>query len=156
MLCCRFIALCHSEIRADPFIHCSAGKTKPEGLEDSYIWAKHRVPSWCDRILYSSASPPKIHSYDALPVQPTSDHRPVSLSCSIPLKPIDESAASNIKPPFTVRSDWREARASARQYEFIVGLAAYLALTWEGEALLTGSIVGIVGGYLALRAMIGS
>jgi hypothetical protein len=120
----------------------------------SSLWAKHRVPSWCDRILYLATAPPDVHSYTALPVQPTSDHRPVSLSFSIPLAPIDPTTAA-VEQPFPIRRDWRAARAAARRYEFVVGLAAYLTLTWEGEALLAGSIVGLLGGYLALRAMLG-
>lgn len=118
-------------------------------------WAKHRVPSWCDRILYLSAAPPKVHSYTALRVQPTSDHRPVALSCSIPLKPLDISSVE-LQPPLSPRRDWKEARATAKRYEMAVGLGSYLTWTWEGEALLAGSVAGIVGGYLALRAMLGT
>lgn len=118
-------------------------------------WAKHRAPAWCDRILFLAAAPPKIHSYSAGPVQPTSDHRPVSLSFSVPTKPLGLTEA-DAKPPYPVNADWKEARAAARRYEFIVGIAAYLALTWEGEALLAGSIVGVLGGYLVLRAMLGT
>ncbi|KAK5170570.1 uncharacterized protein LTR77_005158 [Saxophila tyrrhenica] len=118
-------------------------------------WAKHRVPSWCDRILYLAAASLQIFSYDAGPLQPTSDHRPVSLSFTIPTGPLGSTEA-DVKSPFSVRQDWKEARAAAQRYELIVGVAAYLALTWEGEALLAGSVVGIIGGYLALRAMLGT
>ena len=130
----------------------STTKTAIEGCAS--LWAKHKVPSWCDRILYLAAAPPIVHSYTALPMQSTSDHRPVSLSFSIPLKPLDLSSAE-VKPPFVIRKDWREARAAAKRYELAVGLAAYLGLTWEGEALLAGTVFGVVGGYLVLRAMIG-
>ena len=116
----------------------------------TWLWAKHRVPSWCDRILYLAAAPPTVHSYTALPVQPTCDHRPVVLSFSIPRKPLNV----NVKTPFPIRKDWREARATARRSEYLIGIAAYLGLTWEGEALLAGTFVGLVGGYIALRAMI--
>lgn len=118
----------------------------------TWLWAKHRVPSWCDRILYLSAAPPTVHTYTALPVQPTSDHRPVVLSFSIPRKPLN----ANVKPPFPLRKDWKEARATARRYEYMMGLAAYLSWTWEGEAVLAGTIAGLFGGYLVLRAMIGT
>ncbi|ETO18725.1 hypothetical protein RFI_18529 [Reticulomyxa filosa] len=40
------------------------------------------LPSWCDRILYRSATtanPPKVHSYDALANVSYSDHKPVEL-----------------------------------------------------------------------------
>jgi hypothetical protein len=128
-----------------------APNTEITGTEgQTWLWAKHRVPSWCDRILYLAATSPTVHSYTALPVQPTSDHRPVVLSFSIPREPLD----LNVKPPFPLRKDWKEARATARRYEYLIGVAAYLGLTWEGEALLAGTIAGLVGGYLVLRAMI--
>ncbi len=122
--------------------------------ETSSPWARHRVPSWCDRILYLEAAQPTVENYIALPVQPTSDHRPVAMSLSLPMKHF--STTTEIKSPFQVRSDWKEARAAARRYEMIVGIAAYLALTWEGEALLAGSVIGVIGGYLALRAILAS
>ena len=133
-----------------------AGHTaKKQQLDDDevWLWAKHRVPSWCDRILYlTSPSPPKIHAYDALPIQPTSDHRPVALSCSIPYAPM----TGEVKAPFALTRDWRERRAAARRNELIVGMAAYLGWTWEGEALVLGTVVGVVGGWLVLRALLGA
>ena len=125
--------------------------------ESDGLWAKHRIPSWCDRILYLTAAPPTVHTYKALPVQPTSDHRPVTLSFSVPLKSLDTQAlvADDVRPPFATRKDWREARAVARRWEVVVGVAAYLALTLEGEMLLGGTVVGLIGGYLALKALLG-
>lgn len=123
---------------------------KPASEAEVWLWAQHRVPSWCDRILFLESAQPTVHEYTALPVQPTSDHRPVVLSCSIAAKPVDVS----LKSPFEIRKDWRERRAAARRYELIVGLAAYLGLTWEGEALLAGTVVGVIGGYLVLRALL--
>ncbi|KAK3677031.1 hypothetical protein LTR78_003236 [Recurvomyces mirabilis] len=118
--------------------------------QDAWLWAQHRTPSWCDRILFLETAQPKIHAYTALPIQPTSDHRPVALSCTVSAKPVTATVESTL----TIRDDWRERRAAARRYELVVGLAAYLALTWEGEALVLGSVVGIVGGYILLRALI--
>ena len=116
----------------------------------SWLWAKHRIPSWCDRILYLAAAPPTVHSYTALPVQPTSDHRPVVLSCSIPRKPLD----LDIKPPFPLRKDWKQARVMAERWEFLIGIAAYLGLTYEGQAILFGIFGGLIGGYLGIRALL--
>ena len=121
-----------------------------EEEEHVWLWAQHRVPSWCDRILFYPQSSPKIDAYTALPIQPTSDHRPVALSCSIPFSP----ATSDVKPPFAVRKDWRERRAAAGRLEVAVGLAAYLGWTWEGEALCAGTVVGLVGGWLVVRALV--
>jgi len=118
--------------------------------DDVWLWAKHRAPSWCDRILYLAAAPPTIQDYTALPLQPTSDHRPVAMSFSIAARPVEAA----IDPPFQVRKDWRERRATARRSEVIVGFGAYLSMTWDGRALLAGTIVGIIGGYLVLRALL--
>ncbi|EME85240.1 uncharacterized protein MYCFIDRAFT_46597 [Pseudocercospora fijiensis CIRAD86] len=120
----------------------------------NWLWAKHRIPSWCDRILYLATAPPQVHSYKALPVQPTSDHRPVSLAFSIPRKPIQQSQQAI--STFKIREDWKQRRAAAQRYELAVGLGAYLTLTGQGEALLAGTIIGIVGGYLVLSALLGS
>ncbi|OQN98516.1 hypothetical protein B0A48_15777 [Cryoendolithus antarcticus] len=123
---------------------------KPEE-PGSDAWAKHRVPSWCDRILYLPSSNPRIASYTALPVQPSSDHRPVALAFSIELE-----AAEGVEVPFKLRTDWKGRRAVARRLEVVVGLAAYLGWTWEGEALLVATIVGIVGVGLVVRALTGT
>ena len=125
----------------------------PRGEEEVWLWAKHRVPSWCDRVLFLKAAKPKVHAYAALPVQPTSDHRPVALYCTLPAKGLE---GAEVHSPFQIRNDWRERRAAAKRYELIVGFWAYLALTWEGEALLLGSVVGIIGGYLVLKALLGT
>ncbi|KAK6433955.1 hypothetical protein LTR95_009864 [Oleoguttula sp. CCFEE 5521] len=122
--------------------------SKPEE-PGSDAWAKHRVPSWCDRILYLPSSNPRIASYTALPVQPSSDHRPVNLAFSIELEP-----AVEVEAPFKVGTDWKERRAVARRLEIVVGLAAYLGWTWEGEALLLATVVGIVGVSLVVRALL--
>ncbi|GAB7359720.1 hypothetical protein MBLNU230_g6895t1 [Neophaeotheca triangularis] len=118
--------------------------------DDVDHWAHHRFPSWCDRILYLAAAAPKIHSYDVLPIQPTSDHRPVALSFSVPLKPVEAA----VKPPFRVVAGYRERRAFARRWEHLVGLGAYLTLTWEGEVVLAGTLVGLAGGWLAIWAFL--
>lgn len=119
--------------------------------EDSvWLWSKHRTPSWCDRILFLEAAKPKVHAYTALPIQPTSDHRPVALSCSFPLEPLK----LHVESPVEITPDWKERRAMARRLEFLVGLAAYFGLTWEGEALLGGTVIGILGGYWVIRALL--
>jgi hypothetical protein len=32
----------------------------------------------------------------------------------------------------------------------LVGIASYLALTWEGEAMLAATVVGALGAYMLL------
>lgn len=129
------------------------GTPLPSGGEDGvWPWAKHRVPSWCDRVLFLAGAKPEVQRYAALPVQPTSDHRPVTSVARVPLRrPRKEG---DVKVPFRMRKDWRERRAVARRYEVLVGVGAYLALTWEGEAMLLATVVGVLGGYVALRAVL--
>lgn len=122
--------------------------------EQVWLWAKHRTPSWCDRILYLTSAPPKVYSYTALPVQPTSDHRPVVLSCSIPWRPLDESQVINY-PRYELDDGWKERRALARRLEVAVGVGGYLGFTGQGQMVLGGTIVGVVVGYLVLQYLIG-
>ncbi|MCJ1379216.1 hypothetical protein MMC17_002316 [Xylographa soralifera] len=138
--------------------------------DEKWLWAKHRWPSWCDRILYldippwmSSQDPSariQIHKYTALPLMSTSDHRPVILSLSIPLRPIppphDEVADRDwrLDPPFPVDPQWRQRRRIARSKEIVVGLSAYLGLTWEGRGLLIAMLIGALGGWAIVVSML--
>ncbi|KAI9872470.1 MAG: hypothetical protein M1830_001579 [Pleopsidium flavum] len=145
----------------------AVAETNNQGRWD---WAKHRWPSWCDRVLYldlptwmqeslPSASI-KTHGYAALPLLSTSDHRPVALSCSLPLNaippPTGEPIPADVRliPPFDVDPDWREKRAWARRREIIVGIVLYLSLTWEGNGFLLATIIGSVGGWMVIRSLL--
>lgn len=121
--------------------------------EQVWLWAKHRVPSWCDRILYLTSAPPNVESYTALPVQPTSDHRPVVLSCSVPRKPLEESQVINY-PRYELEDGWKERRTQARRLEVAVGVGAYLGFTGQGQMVLGGTVAGIVFGYLVLQYLV--
>jgi hypothetical protein len=112
--------------------------TEPE----VWHWSKHRFPSWCDRILFLSSEDLSPHSYTALPIQPTSDHRPVALSVTISPK----KAGTSYGSPFPLNQQYASLRAWARYREIVVGLAAYLGLTAEGNIILVGAIAGIVAG----------
>jgi len=142
--------------------------SQAEDLE--WQWSKHRWPSWCDRILYldlptwmKSEDPTaqiQVVKYTALPLMSTSDHRPVILFLSIPLKPIppptDEVLDGDVrvKPPFPIDPKWRERRAIARRKEIAVGIGSYFALTWEGRGLLFAILVGALGGWAVIRSML--
>jgi hypothetical protein len=133
-------------------------------------WAKWRWPSWCDRILFlgppswSSASGRgmRFGNYTALSVMPTSDHRPVAFSLSIPIEPIPKppegadggSDDPRLSPPFPLDLTWREKRSQARRREVIVGIMAYLSLTWEGNAILLALVTGCVWGWWVIRALL--
>lgn len=125
----------------------------------TWDWAKHRFPSWCDRILFSSYLTEitrgfKGGSYDALPLQATSDHRPVILPFKIDLDEVSKSvAARDVVPPFPLDPLWEQKRAAARRGELAVGVCAYLGLTWEGNGLLLASVAGAVGAWYMYTSM---
>lgn len=124
-----------------------------DGTEPTvWHWAKHRFPSWCDRVLFSSylLNDPgvfKPQSYHALPLQRNSDHRPVGLAFELDLDSLP-SASRDVSMPFSVDTSWSQRRASARRNEIVVGIIAYLGLTWEGNGLLLASAAGALGGWL--------
>jgi hypothetical protein len=122
------------------------------GEGDSWEFSKHRYPSWCDRILYlpSPSSELEPHIYTALPVQPTSDHRPVALSLRVDDKPIKLGVNDVLsRPPFDVNPQWKARRDAARRWEVIVGAMSYLALTGKGRVILV-TFLGVVLGSLWL------
>ena len=135
---------------------------------ESWEWAQHRWPSWCDRILYldipkwmKQQHPERsieVHEYNALPLFSTSDHRPVALSLTIPWMAIPREPANpeDIRyfPPFDIDPHWNMKRSVARKKELLVGLFAYLGLTWEGNGLLAATIIGAVGGYLIIKSLL--
>lgn len=132
--------------------------------DQPWNWATHRWPSWCDRILYldvpASMAPAGIHvqRYKALPIFNTSDHRPVALSVSIPLHPINPSSVSDDdvrhRPPYALDPNWKAKRDLARRKEIVVGLLAYFTTTYEGFGLLAASTFGILGGWYIVRSML--
>lgn len=142
----------------------------PQTEDLEWHWAKHRWPSWCDRILYLDLPPRmksedpnaqiRVNKYTALPLMSTSDHRPVILSLSIPLKPMPPPTEEvvdgdvRVKPPFPIDPKWRERRAVARRKEIAVGLGSYFALTWEGRGVLFAILVGALGGWAVIRSML--
>jgi hypothetical protein len=142
----------------------------PQGDDaQEWKWAPHRWPSWCDRILYldlpswmrQNSAPTttiEVHSYKALPLFSTSDHRPVALSLSIPLSAIPpaDGATDDIRmqPPFSIDPHWKVRRDVARKKEIVVGILAYLSLTWEGNGLLVATIIGGIGGWFIISSML--
>lgn len=147
----------------------AAQKTARAGLlsgdsEPEWKWSSHRWPSWCDRILYWARDGEKVtaHAYNALPLFPHSDHRPVALAVSVPLRSSPSpSEADHMAPeantvaPFAIDPSWRSRRDVARRKELLVGFLAYLALTWEGNGMLFASTLGLVGAWVVLQSMWG-
>lgn len=121
--------------------------------EQPWTWASHRWPSWCDRILFSD-NVVDVHRYTCLPLFATSDHRPVAISLAVPttLPPVNTNLAA-VKP-FEIDPEWQQRRRVARIKEVIIGLFAYLGLTWEGRGLLVATGVGAIGGWLIFRSIL--
>ncbi|GME22796.1 Inositol polyphosphate-related phosphatase [Neofusicoccum parvum] len=121
--------------------------------DQTWAWAKHRWPSWCDRILFLPPAEPqslKPLKYTSLPLLPSSDHQPVALALSLsadaPLAPpTDPEDVRRRTAPFKPNPRWKQQRAAARQREIVVGMLAYLALTWEGNAVLVAMVLGAFG-----------
>ncbi|KAL9098496.1 MAG: hypothetical protein Q9163_005853, partial [Psora crenata] len=134
----------------------NSGKVNAEGMDGEggrWDWAKHRWPSWCDRVLYLDTPPwvekdapaVQVKGYHALPLMATSDHRPVACALSIPARPIPEptpTAAAEVggvrcHPPFSLNPYWKQQRKAARRLELVVGVAAYLTTTREAAWILS-------------------
>jgi hypothetical protein len=142
----------------------------PDKDLSKWHWAKHRWPSWCDRILFLEVPSwlkreepeTKIitHKYSALPLFPSSDHRPVGLELSVPLIPIpppsedEEGDDPRVKAPFDININWKSRRERARMLELVVGFGMYFTTTWEGAGVVTAMVVGAVGAYFLIRAML--
>lgn len=143
----------------------------PDEEVTKWSWAEHRWPSWTDRILYlptpswltrtTPSAEIVAHKYVALPLFPTSDHRAVALTFTVPLVPIpsptEDDADSDdprVNPPFTVNPDWRRERQRARRMELLVGFSTYFTMSWEGRFMVVATAAGIVGGYFVLKALL--
>lgn len=129
----------------------------------TWAWAQHRAPSWCDRILYLPASAVKVHKYTSLPLMSTSDHMPVALSLTLDLRPSASASVNSqgseeedvrIHPPFAINPNWSAARAAARRREIIIGVLAYLSLSWEGRSILLALVLGGLGGWAVIRSLL--
>ncbi|KAF2867413.1 inositol 5-phosphatase-like protein [Massariosphaeria phaeospora] len=124
-------------------------KRSPSDPEERWEWSAHRYPSWCDRILFlpspSASSRLRPHTYTALPVQHTSDHRPVVLSLSVDDRPLPTDNTEDIRnsPLFPINPHWKTRRDTARRWEVVVGVLSYVALTKEGNAIAVAVVAGV-------------
>ena len=126
--------------------------------DEKWLWAKHRWPSWCDRILYLERGDVgiKVAKYTALPLMATSDHRAVVAVFEVPVRVVGiEDGENGGEAPFEIDPRWAERRAVARRKEIVVGLFAYLALTWEGRGIVAAIVVGALGGWAIVQRSLG-
>ena len=158
--------LCEAPIEFPPTYKYSAKARLAAGnrqqSDNEWSWAKHRWPSWCDRILYLDSpswmkhKDPGLevlaHHYRALPLMETSDHQAVTLNLRIPhvsLQKPEPPDANNqdvrCNPPFKIDADWRSRRSAARLKEIVVGIGAFLSLTGEGRGVLVALILAALG-----------
>lgn len=116
--------------------------------DEEWQWASHRYPSWCDRILYLPSHTSKLEPqiYTALPVQSTSDHRPVALSLRVEDTPIP-AHSSRVEAPFPINPGWKTRQDAARRWEIMVGASSYLALTRKGNAMVVAFIGVLLGSW---------
>ncbi|PNS20415.1 hypothetical protein CAC42_5865 [Sphaceloma murrayae] len=137
----------------------AAASAVAEGLDDRAVWAKHRQPSWCDRVLFRGSV--RVQRYAAMGLQGSSDHRPVVLRCSVPLQGSAtgqeqeqeqeqeqgqrELERERERMPFALDPGWRTKRDRSRAKELGVGVLAYLITTWEGWVVLLGMVAGGLG-----------
>jgi hypothetical protein len=142
---------------------------------DEWNWAPWRWPSWCDRVLYTplpswydSTRSVKVNTYTSLPLLPSSDHRPVLLSLSIPAEAIPvpssevyelaktmERPDPRVVPPFPIETAWHLNRSKARNLEYVVGVLAYLGTTRTGKALIFSTVfIGWISVWLWGRSQI--
>lgn len=140
--------------------------------EKQWHWAKHRWPSWCDRVLYldvpqwmktkNPSAKVEAKHYNALPLMSTSDHRPVACLFKIPAEVIPEPSPEEseddvrLVPPFDIDPTWMRRRKTARRKEVVVGVAAYLGLTWEGRGILLAVVLGALGVWVVVGILFAS
>ncbi|KAB8072316.1 Endonuclease/exonuclease/phosphatase [Aspergillus leporis] len=132
-----------------------------DGGSQEWLWTSTRWPSWCDRVLYLRTLPGlgeearvRPLKYNALPLFPTSDHRAVALSVSVPVPSTRPADATLPAIPFRIDPEWASKRDAARRKELVVGCLAYLGWTWEGNGLLVATVIGVLGAWLVLRSLI--
>ncbi|KAJ5303979.1 Ferrochelatase [Penicillium atrosanguineum] len=119
-------------------------------------WASTLTPNGNGRV---TAGPAGVIESSSSTVHPgPSDHRPVALAATISLSHAEPSTdhtdtRSKALAPFSIDPSWKSRRDAARQKELVVGVFAYLGLTWEGNGLLLASTLGLLGAWIVLRSL---
>ncbi|KAF1816544.1 DNase I-like protein [Eremomyces bilateralis CBS 781.70] len=119
-----------------------------------WLWEATRWPSWCDRILFLPQEPLTVEKYVSLPVQPTSDHRPVALSATVNLSKTLGKAMEVQEGPFPLNPDWEGRRRDARMKEVVVGGLSWFVLTTEGRIWFSGLTIGGLATLFAIIALL--
>lgn len=134
-------AMAAANILAESSATPQAASEEPQ----EWLWSRKRWPAWTDRVLYLdlpkslSAFTPEVKEYTSLPIQPTSDHRPVVLLFTLPIpdRPLTTQELSAWPtPPFRHKSSRIPTTIrdpANRAVEIGIGLQAWVALTWQGR-----------------------
>ncbi|KAF2221960.1 Endonuclease/exonuclease/phosphatase [Elsinoe ampelina] len=133
---------------SDPASSTSAeARTGMDKAEKNKVWASHRAPSWCDRILYRAAKGTKVKGtqYDSLELQPMSDHRPVVGRFTVSASQGQREEESEERVRHSIDPDWEARRTRSARKDLVVGIGAYLVTTWEGRLAVVGMLAAALG-----------
>lgn len=75
------------------------------------------------------------------------------MSVSVPLKLFPNNFDLAEQAPGPLDQHYKSKRDAARRKEIVVGVAAYLATTWEGNSLLLGTILFVLGSIWVSQSM---
>jgi len=135
--------------------------TSADPDDERLPWAKHRWPSWCDRILYREmpASKAKLQAlkYVSLGISRTSDHRPVALEVRVPLDQTNMAVSEDHEfeaAPYNIDVDWKTKRERARVLELVAGYTSYYTTTTDGIVLVVGVLAAIAAAYFGLKVLL--
>ncbi|KAK6359892.1 hypothetical protein TWF696_001020 [Orbilia brochopaga] len=121
--------------------------TGSSGKAGMWNWARHRWPSWCDRILWLPVGGEVDvvpYNYTSIPAIAFSDHQPVALHASLPSLVVGEREGIRARPPFPVDGEWRVKRQNAVAREQLVGYAIVGMTTPAGVAVAGCVVFGVV------------
>lgn len=108
------------------------GQEDEDPLHPNIKWrfAPHRWPGWTDRVLYTPAPGLRVTAYEALPVQRSSDHRPVFWRATVPVLGPEEMKAqlpaledANLKAIFSTTSDVAPGLQPSATQPLLTGVA---------------------------------
>ncbi|KAF2157273.1 putative inositol 5-phosphatase [Myriangium duriaei CBS 260.36] len=152
-----------AEVRFAPtYKYSAAAQRQAAGIQSadaplSNPWASHRVPSWCDRILYlTHGTQLRVGLYNSLPLLPSSDHRAVLFRADVPIGKTMQNGQRDqaVSSPFQLSSDAVARAARSRTKDIFVGMLALLATTWEGRTILLGMLAGAIGSWAVVRSLL--
>ncbi|KAI9894614.1 MAG: hypothetical protein M1814_001969 [Vezdaea aestivalis] len=124
--------------------HTITSSAKPQ----HWRWAAHRWPSWCDRILWlPTLGRVESLGYEALPLLPSSDHRPVALALEVQegrwgVEELEMEDVRRDAPVEPLGEGNGVVRGVARVGEVGIAGALWGVGTWEGECLIAALVVG--------------